>query len=155
MSSGFSGAFFACRRVPHDTMCCRPAPEHRPLFEAVADLVVSDGRPAAQLPCLRGACRLPAARQPALVLLKFELHVLNQFNRCEEGSWTETDASRAYLKTVAPDKPLFESFGGACQCRKLAEACHVKLWSTSCGWRPVAKSCMCLQRQLFSRHHSL
>jgi len=31
---------------------------------------------------------------------------------CDEGSWAETEASRAYLSRLDPQKPLFENFGG-------------------------------------------
>lgn len=32
---------------------------------------------------------------------------------CDGNSWAETDASREYLKTVDPGKPLFLDYGGA------------------------------------------
>ena len=32
---------------------------------------------------------------------------------CDGSSWAETDASREYLKTVDPKRPLFLDYGGA------------------------------------------
>ena len=35
-------------------------------------------------------------------------------SHCDGSAWAETDASRAYLKTVDPRKPLLLDYGGAC-----------------------------------------
>lgn len=49
-----------------------------------------------------------------------------------QGSWAETEASRAYLSRLDPQKPLFENFGGKCPSSTSALLDSILMQSAMC-----------------------